>query len=105
MLGQPTGHYPTLMIEELHKNGSITWYAGHPDLPGCHATGQTVAEAQDNLERSREAWIAWAASQNLPLPKTVEYPLVTFQYAPRPDAVSTLAAPPEATRDQITVSA
>lgn len=53
----------------LHRNLPRTernvdiWYAEHPTLLGCHATGSSKEEALENLEKSRKAW--WEVHKKL----------------------------------------
>jgi predicted RNase H-like HicB family nuclease len=96
------GHYPLVLIEELQVNGS-TWYAEHPDLPGCHAVGNTMSEAQENLDQSREAWLAWAQGQEMEVPEPAEDPTVSIVYAVRPAAARTKAGTEERQTESIPV--
>jgi antitoxin HicB len=39
------------------------------DLPGCSATGSTVEEAYDAVQRAKEEWLRLTEEQGLPIPK------------------------------------
>ncbi len=78
------GYYAILLVEELAADGGHTWYAGHPELPGCHAVARTEEEAISGLDQSRAAWLQWATAHGIEVPRPRENPLVTVQYAIRP---------------------
>ena len=50
--------YATRLVEQLATDGTVTWYADHPALPGCHAVGPSQEEALLRLDQARDAWIA-----------------------------------------------
>lgn len=72
--------YPIHLVEEVGTDGSRHWLALHPDLPGCNATGSTQAEAVDNLEKSRDAWLSAAAARGMQAPSPSAY-AVSIEYA------------------------
>lgn len=80
--------YSVRLIEERLPDGRYTWFAYHPSLPGCHAVGVDMTEATSNLERTREAWLAWADKENLPVPPLEEQPKTSILYAPRVEVPS-----------------
>jgi predicted RNase H-like HicB family nuclease len=76
-----SGYYTVHLTEELHEGGEPTWFAEHPDLPGCHAVGTTPDEASANLDKSRDAWLKWAGDHSVPYPPPEEEPSTFVQYA------------------------
>ena len=42
-------------------------FAFHPDLDGCAAQGETVAEALGNLEAARKLWLKVRFEDGLPI--------------------------------------
>jgi antitoxin HicB len=61
--------YPIELVPDREEGG---FYAGHPDLPGCTAQGDTAQEAVDNLAESRRAWIETRLEDRLPIPTPEE---------------------------------
>lgn len=91
------GNYAVRLIEEPQPGGESTWFAEHPALPGCHAVGRTLEEAQINLERSRDAWLEWARREGVDVPPPPEQEAsVTVQYSTKRDLSETrgMAAEP-----------
>jgi len=84
MDGFEGGYYFVQLVEELHPDHHMTWFAEHPELPGCNAVGDSQSEALANLEKSREAWLLWARQHELPIPQPREHPSIAVQYANRP---------------------
>jgi predicted RNase H-like HicB family nuclease len=61
-----------IVIEQAGANFS----AYVPDLPGCVATGATVAEAEAAIREAIELYLAWMSEDGLPIPapsSRVEY--------------------------------
>lgn len=80
------GFYLTRLVEETLNEEGTVWFAEHPDLVGCNATGSTQDEALANLERSRDAWLAWAEERHdFAIPEPREDPCVQVVYALRRD--------------------
>lgn len=79
-------YYAVRLVEELAPDGRSTWYADHLALPGCNAAALTPDAAQAALERSQEAWLAWAAANGVEVPQPLDGPSVMVQYALRPQA-------------------
>jgi antitoxin HicB len=40
-----------------------------PDLPGCSASGTTVAEAYENAQRAKNEWLRVTLEEKLPVPE------------------------------------
>ena len=80
-----TGFYAVRLIEEIHKGAPATWFAEHPELPQCHAVGLTQEAALENLDRTRAAWLSWAASHDVKIPDAHDAPAISVQYAIRRD--------------------
>jgi antitoxin HicB len=59
--------YPAV-IRELEPNEGGGFLAEIPDLPGCIADGETVAEAMDNLKDALAAWTATARELDRQIP-------------------------------------
>lgn len=53
---------------ELHEEAGGTWTALVPELPGCVAAGETVAEAVSEVGNAIDAWIASARTDGAPVP-------------------------------------
>ena len=100
-----SGYYEVRLIEELGPDQTSTWFAVHPDLPGCHAVGITQAEALDNLHKSRKAWLSLARESDIPVAESQEHPSVVIQYAMRPGAARAASLEPATTREDISVHA
>ena len=96
------GYWPTLLVEEVLQDGTSTWYAEHPDLPGCHGVGASQPAAQEDLDRNREAWLKWAGGHDVDIPSPGADPMVSTVYAPRPAAAQTITA--AGTRESIPVN-
>ena len=84
-----SGFYTTRLIQEKLPDGEIVWYADHPELHGCHAVGNTIEEAQANLERSKEAWLQVAGQRGIDIPPPREHPVLQMQYLYRVDVSET----------------
>lgn len=85
---RPGGYYTVQLTEEPHEGGA-TWFAEHPDLPGCHAVGATPDDASTNLDRSREAWLKWAEEKGVQFPPPQDEPSTFVQYAIHRDVTRT----------------
>jgi antitoxin HicB len=53
---------------ELHEEVDGTWTALVPDLPGCVAAGETVAEAVSEVGGAIDSWIESARTDGAPVP-------------------------------------
>jgi antitoxin HicB len=53
---------------ELHEEVDGTWTALVPELPGCVAAGETVAEAVREVSNAIDAWIESARTDGAPIP-------------------------------------
>lgn len=60
--------YPCIVVPDVLKDGTMVWYAKHPDLPGCAATGATETLAKASLAQAREAYILDLTDSGLPVP-------------------------------------
>lgn len=69
-------NYPVRIEFEPADN---LYVADFLDLPGCSATGETVAEAHARAEKAKEDWLRLALEQGLPIPK----PSTTEDYSGR----------------------
>ncbi len=49
-------------------NGHPCWRADVPDLPGCHCSGETLAELLAVLVDAVEGWVARAQASGAPVP-------------------------------------
>jgi predicted RNase H-like HicB family nuclease len=49
-----------------------TYFAHHPDLPGCAAQGDNANEAVVNLDAARRLWIETRLQDSLSIPEPVE---------------------------------
>ena len=58
-------------VEPLEEGG---YFAISPDLQGCHAEGETVAEALEILEDVARILLELRKEDGLPLPAEVIYP-------------------------------
>ena len=56
-------------VEPLEEGGYL---ATCPELQGCHAEGQTIAEAIENVEDVARVIIELALEKGLPLPPELE---------------------------------
>jgi len=65
-------HYLNLKypMEVVEDDGA--WVASVPDLPGCNSFGDTVSEAIDNVERTKDLWIESQYKANLEIPEPTE---------------------------------
>ena len=52
--------------------GKIYYVAEHPDLPGCGAHGETIADAIKSLEESKELWIETSLEKGMQIPEPTE---------------------------------
>jgi predicted RNase H-like HicB family nuclease len=80
--------YNVLLIEEM-RDDCNRWFAEHPELLGCTATGGTQEEALANLTLSRDAWLLVANKRGIPIPPppaavTVETRFAERSYIPAP---------------------
>lgn len=61
--------YPYELIREAEGG---TYFAHHPDLPGCAAQGDSADEAVANLDAARRLWVETRLEDGLPIPEPVE---------------------------------
>ncbi len=59
-------HRFLIVIEKAENNYS----AYSPDLPGCVATGATIAEVEKNMQEAVEMHIQGMREDKLPIPKS-----------------------------------
>jgi predicted HicB family RNase H-like nuclease len=59
------------------------WIAGHPELPGCKADGESPQEALASLELSRQAWIESRLAAGLEVPAPEEAPQYSGRFVLR----------------------
>ncbi|MFQ5880645.1 MAG: type II toxin-antitoxin system HicB family antitoxin [Dehalococcoidia bacterium] len=57
-------------VEPLEEGGYL---AICPDLQGCHAEGDTIAEALENVEDMARIIIEFCMEEGLPLPPELEF--------------------------------
>ena len=62
------------MMKDYHINIFFSeadegYIADIPDLPGCSAFGKTPAEALEQVEIAKEAWLEAAKAEGKPIPK------------------------------------
>ena len=74
--------YSVRLVEE-DVAGSIRWYAEHPELLGCNATGADPAAAVENLAKSRDAWLAVARELGREIPPPPDVATYTVVYLAR----------------------
>lgn len=71
-------------VEPLEEGGYL---ASCPDLQGCHAEGETIAEALENIEDVARVIIELCIEEGLPLPPelagTQEIPVVKAEVVVR----------------------
>ncbi|MEA3244793.1 MAG: type II toxin-antitoxin system HicB family antitoxin [Gemmatimonadota bacterium] len=80
------GFYRIVLIEERRAGAPNTWFAMHPDLPGCNAAAETSDAAVAALDQAREAWLAVADKHHIPIPAPLKDPFIQVQYLPDPAA-------------------
>ena len=61
--------YAVVLRQESLGDGSWTWFAYHPDLPGAESDGPTPEEAVSNLEEARVLVLEHLAAHGLPAPE------------------------------------
>ena len=62
------------MMKDYHINIFFSeadegYIADIPDLPGCSAFGKTPAEALEQVEIAKEAWLEAAKAEGKPIPQ------------------------------------
>lgn len=67
-VGDPTRGYRL----EARREEDGSWTLLVPDLPGCVATGDNMAEALEDLPDVIDLWIATAESRGIPVPAPAE---------------------------------
>src|SRR4051794_7692546 len=69
---QPTCiRYPVVVRPDKCTDGTFAYLAEIPDLPGCMSHGVTLAEALQNIEEAKSAYLETLTERGLdiPLPK------------------------------------
>lgn len=61
--------YSLFVFLDETTDGDTIYVATNPDLPGCIAQGDTIAEAEDILAEVREDYIAYLLAHNLAVPE------------------------------------
>lgn len=61
--------YLTVASKTVATDGSPCYLAIHPELPGCMASGDSEAEALENLDDARQLYLAVLAERGLPAPR------------------------------------
>jgi predicted RNase H-like HicB family nuclease len=61
--------YPSIIVPDPMPDGTLYWFARHPDLPGCIATGYTKPQAEAQLANAKCAYIRYLMDNNLPIPE------------------------------------
>lgn len=56
--------YPMEIVED-----EGAWVASIPDLPGCNSFGSTLAEAIENLQRTKDLWIQGQYESQMDIPE------------------------------------
>lgn len=72
MAEQRTYPYP-LIVEPLPPDEGEGWIVTFPDLPGCIATGKTLAEAVRESQDARKSYVLTSQEAGLPLPQPGQY--------------------------------
>jgi len=62
-------YYLSLRYQILLTPEDEGWSAALPDLPGCMAAGDTIAETLELLEDARRSWIEASLTQGLDVPE------------------------------------
>ena len=60
--------YAVVLRREALGDGTWTWFAYHPDLPGAESDGTTPEEAVSNLAEARALVLEHLAEHDLPAP-------------------------------------
>lgn len=60
--------YSTVIQSDEYSTGGICYVARHPALSGCKSHGDTVIEAQQNLDSAREDYLFALREDGLPIP-------------------------------------
>ena len=74
--------YRIRLVQEFFRNGQESWFAGHPELLGCHAMGRTCKEASEELFRVRETWLQLARRHGATIPPEPDDLWVDLVFAP-----------------------
>jgi predicted RNase H-like HicB family nuclease len=61
--------YLSIVRRETRTDGSLTWVAYHPDLPGCMAHGSTPEEALAGLSEARRMVLRHLREQGIAPPE------------------------------------
>ncbi len=56
------------VVQQDEISGRPCYVAYHPELPGCMAQGDTIIEAQRELDEVRALYLAHLAEHGLPVP-------------------------------------
>lgn len=60
--------YSLHVVPGICTDGSVTFVASNPELPGCMSHGDTVEQAVQHLAEARELYIADLVERRLPVP-------------------------------------
>ena len=72
--------YDIRCAEEKWRDGRTSWFAEHPQLPGCHAVGGTLTEATKYLDEVRPVWLRFAEEHGFPIPPEPVNTNVTIEF-------------------------
>jgi predicted RNase H-like HicB family nuclease len=66
-------NYMTVVILDECTDGTYTYLAQHPELPGCMSDGETDQEAIENLADARQMYIEDLLSRGMVPPNPVSF--------------------------------
>lgn len=66
---QDQQQYAVVLRHEPLGDGTWTWFAYHPDLPGAESDGATQEEAVSNLAEARAMVLEHLAAHGPPVPQ------------------------------------
>jgi predicted RNase H-like HicB family nuclease len=69
--------YKIIITNDETTDGDPIVVVYNPELPGCMAQGNTIAEAQESLREAREEYILSLLEDNLPIPVPEQYAVKT----------------------------
>ena len=74
------GYYRTQVFADRNSDG-VCYVAYHPDLDGCMAQGNTVAEALDSLKEAKRDYIEFALDAGFSIPESEQISVPTIRYS------------------------